>query len=48
MIEKWRESVDVGSAFGALLTDCQKPSLPHEFFIAKLCANGFDMKTSHI
>ena len=45
MIEKWRESLDQGSAYGALLTDLSKSfdCLPHELIIAKLYAYGVDM-----
>ena len=44
LIEKWKKSVDNGSAFGALLTDLSKAfdCLPHELLIAKLDAYGFD------
>ena len=44
LIEKWKKSVDNGGAFGALLTDLSKAfdCLPHELFIAKLDAYGFD------
>ena len=45
MIEKWRESLDQGGAYGALLTDFSKAfdCLPHELIIAKLYAYGVDM-----
>ena len=45
MIEKWRESLDQGGAYGALLRDLSKASdcLPHELIIAKLYAYGVDM-----
>ena len=46
MIEKWKESVDNGGAFGALMTDHSKAfdCLHHGLLIAKLDANGFDIK----
>ena len=42
MTEKWRESLDQGGAYGALLTGVSKvlDCLPHELIIAKLCAYG--------
>ena len=45
MIEKWRESLDQGGAYGALLTDLPKAfdCLPHELIIAKLDAYEVDM-----
>ena len=47
MIEKWKESVDNGGAFGALMTDLSKAfdCLHHELLIAKLDAYGFDIKS---
>ena len=44
MIEKWKESVDSGGEFGALMTDFSKAfdCLHHELLIAKLDAYGFD------
>ena len=45
MIEKWRESLDQGGAYGAPLTDLSKACdcFPHEMIIAKLYAYGVDM-----
>ena len=45
MIEKWRESLDQGDAYGALLTDLSKAfdCLPHELVIAKFYAYGVDV-----
>ena len=44
LIEKWKENVDKGKAFGALLTDLSKAfdCLSHKLLIAKLHAYGFD------
>ena len=45
MVEKWRESLDQGGAYGALLTDLSKAfdCLHYEYFIAKSNAYGVDM-----
>ena len=45
MIEKWRESLDQGGVYGALLTDLSKAfdCLPHELIIAKLYTYEVDM-----
>ena len=47
MIEKWKESVDSGGAFGALMTDLSKTfdCLHHELLITKLDAYAFDIKS---
>ena len=47
MIEKWKESVDNGGAFGALMTDLSKvfACLNHELLLAKLDTYGFDVKS---
>ena len=45
MLEKWKRFVDIGKAFGALLTDVSKAfdCLEHELLIAKLDAYGFSL-----
>ena len=45
MLEKWKNAIDKGKVFGALLTDLSKPfdCLPHELIIAKLNAYGFNL-----
>ena len=47
MIEKWKESVDNGGAFGDLMTDLSKAfgCLHYGLLIAKLDAYGFDIKS---
>ena len=45
MLEKWKNAVDKGKVFGALLTDLSKAfdCLPHELIIVKLNAYGFKL-----
>ena len=45
MLEKWKNAVDKGKCFGALLTDFSKAfdCLSRELLIAKLHAYGFDL-----
>ena len=47
MLEKWKNAVDKGEVFGALLTDLPKAfdCLLHELIIAKLNAYGFKLPT---
>ena len=46
LIENWKCSADNGKVFGSLLTNLSKAfdCLPHDLFIAKLQAYGFDNK----
>ena len=46
MIEKWKESVDTGRTFAALMTDFSKDldHLHHELLIAKADTYDFDLK----
>ena len=43
MLEKWKNAVDKGKVFGALLTDLSKAfdCLPHELIIANINVYGF-------
>ena len=45
MVERWKNAVDKGKVFGALLTDLSKAfdCLPHELIIAKLNTYGFNL-----
>ena len=45
LLEKWRNSVDKGKSFGALLTDLSKAfdCLDHELLTAKLNSYGFTL-----
>ena len=44
MVENWKESLDQGGHYGALLTDVSKAfdCIMHDLIIAKLQAYGFD------
>ena len=45
MLEKWKNAVEKGKVFSALLTDLSKAldCLPHELIMAKLNAYGFNL-----
>ena len=45
MLEKWKNAVDKGKVFGALLTDLSKAfdCLLHELIVAKLNAYRFNL-----
>ena len=45
MLKKWKNAVDKGKVFGALLTDLSKASdcLPHELIITGLNDYGFNL-----
>ena len=45
MLEKWKNAVDKGKVFGALLTDLSNvfDCLPHELIIAELNPYGFNI-----
>ena len=45
MLEKWKNAVDKGKVFDALLTDLSKAfdCLAHELIVAKLNAYGFNL-----
>ena len=47
IIEKWKETVDNGRAFGALMADLSKAfdCLHHELLIARLGTYGVDIKS---
>ena len=50
MIEKWRNRMDQGKFFGALLIDLSKSfdCLPHDLLAAKLLAYGFENNSTFL
>ena len=50
MLENWKNEIDKGKVFGALLTDLSKAfdCLSHELIIAKLNAYGFSLPASKL
>ena len=45
LLKKWKRVIDIGEAFGVLLTDLSKVfnCLDHELLVAKLNVNGFSL-----